>query len=330
MSIWQPGDLVVTVDGVSGDKQPLVAAWGMDGTFRGMNLLSPPLNANTSNAPVLITFKPDGSYFYGFQEIGVPTEFDNKFVFGNGDEGDLDWDYSRASGDGVGQDFDDAGNRYMGDYDGDDFILKESPNGATEEFRFSTSDPNINTSVAPTVNRLWVNSGGTRAYWNMAPVNLSITSSLVGFNRMDIENGWTLPYFDLTEIIPSASRMADFVVGPITGRIYISYEGTNGFPFIAVIDPDTMEILNIYAPGNNKCVVHGMAVSCDETQLAVLHSDVGINDIEIFDPSDGSLIRLIDYINDMGGRELIRSISYAPCPPVGGGFMPFVTLVGAT
>lgn len=328
--IWQPGDLVVTVDGLSGDKQPLLAAWGMDGTFRGMNSLAPPLNVLTSNAPVLPTFKPDGSRFYAWLEVGVPTEFDNRFVFGNGDIGDLDWDYLRSLGQGVGQDFDDAGNRYMGNYDGvDDYILKESPEGATEEFRFSLSDPNINSGRPTAIQRLHVNSGGTIAYWNSDPVNMSATSNFIGFNRIDLANNSTLPFFDLQLFVESATRMADFVVGPVTGRIYISYEGTNGFPFIAVIDPDSLEILNIYPPGDNKCVVHGLAISCDETQIAALHSDVGIDDIEIFDPFTGTPIRLISYIEDMGGRQLIRGMAYAPCPPTGR-FFGFVTLIGAT
>lgn len=329
MSLWQSGDLVLTMDGLSGDRQAQLVAWDSSGLFRGNALLAPPLNAATSNAPVLPAFKFDNSYFYGFLEVGVPTDFDNKMVFGNGNEGDLDWDFTRSLGQGVGQAFDSLGNRYVGDYDGTiDSILKITPEGLEQRFLVDVTDPNID-AVGAAVNRLHVDSGGTRAYWNSAPINPSSTSTLVGFNRYDLTNGWTLPFYDLTTIIPTASVLSDFAVGPSTGRIYLSYEGLNGFPFIAVIDPDNLEILNIYPPGNNKCIIHMIAINCDETMMAAIHSDTGINDIEVFDPFTGDPFFLIDYASD-SGRSIIRGMAWAKCPAVAGRFFGFVTLIGAT
>lgn len=339
VNIWESGDLVLTVDGLSGDRQPLVASWEMPAaTFRGMTSLAPPLDAAGSHAPRLIAITPDNLKMYGQIQVGVPTEFDDKYVYvPNSTPADVVIDRPSLNvNNNFGQAFDATGNRYFGDVEedpdtGDDIVVirKFGIDGSETMYPILDSDPNVNV-VGLNVVRLFVNQAGTRAYWNQEPSNLSITTSFVGVNIYDLEHGTTIPYFDLTPYIPSATDLSDFAIGPVTGRIYLGYEGTGGFPFVAVIDPDTFEIITTYLAGNTHCVTHGLVINCDETLIAQVHSDVGINDIQIFDPDDGTPIAYINYIGDMGGRELIRGITFAPCPavPPAGGVIAQATMVG--
>lgn len=326
MNVWQARDFIISIDGASGSFDPLIVPYSMPGgAERDWIHLAPPLDAFNTPGLLQLAMNPNNSRLYGTLEFGAnPTGFyyldaDGILTFDRANNNFL-----------LGQSFDNAGNRYIADWNSFDgyHIRKITLESDETIFPFDDTgnDPNIET-VATEMNRLRVAKDGSIAYWNSQPKSAFLTSTFNGFNRIDLTTGQTLPYFDLQESgFPSATSLIDFDIGPVTGYAYIISQmfGRNW-----LFKVDTPNVLNSWPLGTASGTSSIMAINCDETILAVGEDNLG-ELVNFFDLANEDFTNPLFTIQPLPRNDCIVEVHFARCPAVAGRFMPFVTLVGAT
>lgn len=335
MSFWERGDLILSLNGPSDgvSRAPVYAAFSIpDGTLRDMMAIPLPPTTNSAS-PIGLTVQPDNTLIWARTANNTGSAiWNNKVVYSSGN-GDLTID--RPAGNDIGSmAFDAAGNRYMGDVDPDTgFYVVRKVNAASSAEEISLiHDAYINDGTVDGIgvppNRIFVTPDGSKAYWHAEALNPFNPSTFTGFNRMRLDTNEMLRRFDFKDYFPTTVEYADMARGPVTGYIYVFFGRTN-LPWIGVVDPETDEIVNQFPVGNSDCATGMAAMNCDETIIAFVHSDVGFTNIELWDPIAGTFLRSVDY-EGQTGKSVFRGMTFVPCPVIDGGFMPFVTLVGAT